>query len=66
MDKLILVIYPRSTSTRIAVYDNRKQMFLTNIRHPQDTLAPFKHVIDQAGFQEKANTGGINQSWHRV
>jgi butyrate kinase len=54
MDKLILVIYPRASSTRIAVYDNRKQMFLTNIRHSQDALATFKKIIDQLDYRKKA------------
>jgi len=54
MDTLILVIYPRASYTRIAVYDNRKQMFLTNIRHPQDLIGKFKHVIEQLDIRKKS------------
>jgi butyrate kinase len=62
MDKLLLIIYPRASYTRIAVYDNRKQMFLTNIRHPLETLATFKHVIDQLDFRKKAILEELNKA----
>jgi butyrate kinase len=53
MDELVLVIYPRSHSTNIAVYNNRKQIFLTNIKHPQEALDTFKKVIDQFDYRKQ-------------
>ena len=53
MNELILVIYPRALSTNIAVYNNRKLLFLTNIKHPQEELAAYKKVIDQFEYRKK-------------
>ena len=36
--KRILVINPGSTSTKVAVYENRKQIFLKNVIHNEDEL----------------------------
>ena len=54
MDKLILVIYPRAATTKIAVYDNRKQVFLTNIRHPQEDIVKFRKIADQFEYRKEA------------
>jgi butyrate kinase len=54
MEELVLIIYPRARATKIAVYDNRKQMFLTNIRHPQEVLKKFKKFADQFEYRKKA------------
>lgn len=48
----ILVINPGSTSTKIAIYENRKQIYLKNIKHKQEDLAPFTKVADQYEFRK--------------
>ena len=53
MNELILVIYPRALSTNIAVYNNRKLLFLTNIKHQQEEIVAFKKVIDQLEYRKK-------------
>ncbi len=49
----ILVINPGSTSTKIAVYDNEKSIFLKNIKHTNDELAPFNTIPDQYEFRKE-------------
>ena len=48
----ILAINPGSTSTKIAVFENNKQVFIKNIKHSADELAPFKKITDQVGFRK--------------
>jgi butyrate kinase len=52
MDQKILAINPGSTSTKIAVYKNRNQLFLKNIRHDQEILRSFAHIADQFDFRK--------------
>ena len=49
----ILVINPGSTSTKIAVYDNEKSIFLKNIKHSNEDLEPFKTISDQYEFRKE-------------
>lgn len=46
-DKLILVINPGSTSTKIAVYQNRNQIFIESVNHDTQALKEFKKISDQ-------------------
>ncbi len=49
----ILVINPGSTSTKFSVYRNAEPLFVVNLRHSADDLAPFrgKPVLDQQEFR---------------
>lgn len=49
----ILVINPGSTSTKIAVFDDEKKIFATNISHSPEELAPFKRIPDQQEFRHE-------------
>ena len=49
----ILVINPGSTSTKVAVYDNEKSVFLKNIKHSNEELEPFKTIADQYEFRKE-------------
>ncbi|MFO8055162.1 MAG: butyrate kinase [Bacteroidales bacterium] len=53
MSKLILAINPGSTSTKIAVFQNDKEIFLKNIKHSTESLKPFKEITDQYEFRKK-------------
>jgi butyrate kinase len=46
-DIRILAVNPGSTSTKIAVYQNTDQLFLKNIHHSPEDLAPFPKISDQ-------------------
>ena len=49
--KQILVIYPEVDITKIAVYRNSSLIFLKSIRHKQEALAGFSHVIEELDYR---------------
>ena len=51
IDKDILVIYPETTSTQIALYKGKTLLFLKNIKHKQDDLDKFVSLADQLEFR---------------
>jgi butyrate kinase len=44
---LVLVINPGSTSTKVALFENEKELFSETIAHSQADLRPFKRIADQ-------------------
>ena len=48
----ILVINPGSTSTKIAIYQQERVIFLKTIRHSSDDLKKFKRITDQYEFRK--------------
>lgn len=51
-EELILAINPGSTSTKIAVFRNTREIFLKNIKHSSDELSQFSRITDQYGFRK--------------
>ena len=49
---LILAINPGSTSTKIAVFKNKEQIFTKNIKHSNEELEPFEKITDQFEFRK--------------
>jgi len=49
----ILAINPGSTSTKIAVYEDEKPVFLKTIRHSSEELAGFEKITDQYSFRKE-------------
>ena len=49
----ILAINPGSTSTKIAVYQGNKSIFLKTIRHECEELSAFKTIADQFQFRKE-------------
>lgn len=49
----ILVINPGSTSTKIAVYEERSKVFETNITHDANELNKFDRLVDQVNFRKR-------------
>ncbi|MBR0399953.1 MAG: butyrate kinase, partial [Mogibacterium sp.] len=47
----ILVMNLGSTSSKIAVYDDDKEMFNDTLRHTTEELAPFGDVTEQYEFR---------------
>lgn len=47
MDYRILAINPGSTSTKIAVYDNDKQILVHGIDHPSNEIAKYEKIQEQ-------------------
>ncbi len=61
----ILAINPGSTSTKIAVYDNEKEIFETTLRHSSDEIAKYETIFEQYDFRKNVildtlNDAGIN------
>jgi butyrate kinase len=48
----ILAINPGSTSTKIAVFQNAKSVFLKNIKHTAENLKDFEKIVDQFHFRK--------------
>jgi len=48
----ILAINPGSTSTKIAVFQNERNVFEITLRHNNDELGQYKKVADQFGFRK--------------
>jgi butyrate kinase len=51
-NRLILAINPGSTSTKIAVYDSMKPVFVKNIKHSIEELKNFDHLLKQFGYRK--------------
>ncbi|MDD3787319.1 MAG: butyrate kinase [Petrimonas sp.] len=49
----ILAINPGSTSTKIAVYQNEKVIFLKTLRHSPEVLSQFERITDQYEYRKK-------------
>lgn len=47
----ILVINPGSTSTKVAVYQDREQQWVESISHTQEELEPFPDIYSQMDFR---------------
>lgn len=50
----ILAINPGSTSTKIAVFEGRKSVFLKSIKHTAEQLADYQSIGDQYEFRKEA------------
>jgi butyrate kinase len=47
----ILIINPGSTSTKIAIYEDEKQLYLKSIEHKGDEIARFDDILDQQEYR---------------
>ncbi len=50
-NEAVLVINPGSTSTKIAVYERKEELFAENVCHAPDDLQSFKHIADQLEYR---------------
>ncbi len=60
--KLILAINPGSTSTKIAIFDGKQQIFVTEIQHSVDDLKPFEKITDQRKYRRDLIIKEINSA----
>ena len=51
MSYKLLIINPGSTSTKIAVYEDEKEIFEETLRHSSEEIGEFKHILDQKSFR---------------
>ena len=59
MSERILVINPGSTSTKIAVYEGERQVFLENISHPSGEIEAYPTTYDQLDYRIEAISGSL-------
>lgn len=62
----ILAINPGSTSTKIAVFEDREPVFNLTLRHPVSELSAYAHIIDQYPFREKAVTDALAEAGYAL
>jgi butyrate kinase len=62
MEHKILAINPGSTSTKIAVYHNKKPVFLKSILHSPEELCGFQHVTEQFSYRKEAILKELKES----
>lgn len=59
---MILTVNPGSTSTKVAVFNNNKSVFLKNIKHSGEELKPFKKITDQYEFRMEKILGELENA----
>lgn len=62
----ILVINPGATSTKIAVYEDKTQIFKTGIDHDAKDLAPFEHVVDQFPYRKELILTTLQENGYKL
>ena len=62
----VLIINPGATSTKIAVFDEDKQVFKKGIDHSAQELDQFDRVIDQADYRQKAILDAVAESGYQL
>lgn len=55
----LLVINPGSTSTKISLYDDDKELFTKSIYHDADVINKYDHVNEQIPFRKKVIIGTL-------
>ncbi|MBP2651281.1 MAG: buk2 2 [Firmicutes bacterium] len=58
----ILAINPGSTSTKIAVYQNERQLFSETVIHKPDELLHYKLMIDQLAMRQAAIMSSLEEA----
>ncbi len=48
---ITLVLNPGSTSTKVAIYEDKKELFKTSIAHSKEELARYDTIMDQFDFR---------------
>ena len=61
MDKKyrILTINPGSTSTKIALFENERELFATNVSHDAGKLKEFREMSDQLSYRKETILGEL-------
>ena len=61
MDKKyrIFAINPGSTSTKIALFENEREIFATNVSHDAAKLKEFREISDQFSYRKETILGEL-------
>ncbi len=58
----ILAINPGSTSTKISIFEGKKEIFTKTLRHSNEELAPYPNVIDQYQFRKDTIAAALKEN----
>lgn len=58
----ILSINPGSTSTKIAIFDDEKEVFSKTLRHPEEVVNQYKSILDQIPFRKQIILDALSES----
>ncbi len=61
MAKKILAINPGSTSTKVSIFEDNKQVLDETLRHTAEELAPFPSVVSQKDFRRNLITSLLDR-----
>ena len=62
----VLIINPGATSTKIAVFEEDRQLFKLGIDHSAEELDRFEKVIDQADYRKEAILTAVSEAGFRL
>ena len=62
----ILAMNPGSTSTKIAVYEDDKEVFLKTLRHSVEILSEYPRIINQYDFRKKVIIDTLLEAGYKV
>ena len=62
----VLIVNPGATSTKIAVFEEEKELFKVGIDHSAEELNRFERIIDQADFRREAILEAITAAGYQL
>lgn len=62
----LLIVNPGGTSTKIAVFEEKTEVFKQNITHSAEELAPYPHVFDQYAYRKKLIVESVEAAGHPI
>jgi len=58
----ILAINPGSTSTKISIFEDEKEIFSHTLRHSAEEISQYEKITDQYEFRKEAIVSALNES----
>jgi butyrate kinase len=62
----ILVINPGSTSTKISVFEDEREVWSSKLKHSTEEIATFDRIIDQFEFRKNVVLLGLENAGYRI
>ena len=62
----ILTINPGSTSTKIAVFEDEKNVFQKNLQHDADDLKDYKIITEQLEFRKRTILNVLQEAGYEI
>lgn len=62
----ILAINPGSTSTKVAIYEDRKEVAVLTLRHSSEELAKYPTIIDQFPFRRAIIVDAVEKAGYKI